>query len=97
MNVSSVRVVIVTSELAKQDAPSSVFKKPYATIIVPRLRLPAPDPFSCILSIHIPKAPLTASAPAVAPAPKMAALPNFLPNFLTHSPCCQRRVLARFP
>lgn len=28
-----------------------------------------------------------ASLPAVAPAPKMAALPNFLLAFLSHSPC----------
>ena len=28
-----------------------------------------------------------ASLPAVAPAPKMAALPNFLPAVLSHSPC----------
>lgn len=33
-------------------------------------------------------APWMASLPAVAPAPKMAALPNFLPAFLSHSPCC---------
>lgn len=40
-------------------------------------------------------APWMASLPAVAPAPKMAALPNFLPAFLSHSPCwgsCQRAV-----
>lgn len=33
--------------------------------------------------------PLTRSEPAVAPAPKILALPNLLPNFLSHSPCCQ--------
>ena len=32
-------------------------------------------------------APWMASLPAWAPAPKMAALPNFLPAFLIHSPC----------
>lgn len=31
---------------------------------------------------------LIRSLPAVAPAPKTAALPNFDPNFLAHSPCC---------
>ena len=43
-------------------------------------------------------APWMASLPAVAPAPKMAALPNFLPTFLSHSPCwgsCQRAVNGR--
>ena len=39
-----------------------------------------------------------ASLPAVAPAPKMAALPNFLPADLSHSPCwgfgCGQRTLS---
>ena len=36
---------------------------------------------------YCPNAPLIASEPAVAPAPKIAALPNFFPTFLSHSPC----------
>ena len=39
---------------------------------------------------YCPNAPLIASEPAVAPAPKIAALPNFFPAFLSHSPCLSR-------
>ena len=50
---------------------------------------------------YCPNAALIASEPAVAPAPKIAALPNFFPAFLSHSPClsllvCPHSTVCRF-